>query len=60
MNIKQVKEQLQEDILSILDGFRANEDMDKGDYEDFKNALCKAVIDNLNKLDKPKDYTTDI
>jgi hypothetical protein len=50
MKLREVKEQLQEDILSILEGFRADEDMDKGDYEDFKNALCKAVIINLDKI----------
>ena len=52
MTPKEVKEQLQEDILSILEGFRADEEMDKGDYEDFKAALCQAVIDNLNKLNE--------
>jgi hypothetical protein len=50
MKLREVKEQLQEDILSVLDSFRANEDMDKGDYEDFKDALCDAVIKNLDKI----------
>lgn len=52
MNIKEVKEQLQEDILSILEGFGIEEAMDTRDYENIKNAICDSIISNLNKLNK--------
>ena len=60
MKIREVKEQLQEDILSILEGWGINEALDEIDYEKLKNSLCDAVISNLDKLDNPIDYTTDI
>ena len=60
MKLREVKEQLQEDILSILEGWGIEEAMNKEDYERIKNALCDSVIFNLDKLDKPIDYTTDI
>jgi hypothetical protein len=50
MKLIEVKEQLQEDILSILEGFGIDEAMDKQDYERIRNAMCDAVIANLNKL----------
>jgi len=50
MTIREVKEELHEDILSVLDSFRANEDMDKGDYEDFKFALFFVINKNLDKI----------
>lgn len=52
MNINEVKEQLQEDILSILDGFDIIDVMDEDDFEDLKTELCNSVINNLNKLDQ--------
>ena len=51
MTIKEIKEQLQEDIISILEGFGIEEAMDEKDYERIKNAMCDAVIANLNRLD---------
>jgi hypothetical protein len=50
MTIKEVKEQLQEDILSILEGSGVEEDIDEEIFEELKNNLCNAVINNLNKL----------
>lgn len=52
MKLNEVKEQLQEDILSIIEGFGIIEAMEKQDYERMKDALCDAVIANLNRLDK--------
>ena len=52
MKLRQVKEQLQEDILSILDGWGIEEAMDERDYDKMKNALCDAVIQNLNKIEE--------
>ena len=52
MNIKEVKEQLQEDVLSILEGFGIDEAMEGADYNNLVSALCDAVITNINKLNK--------
>lgn len=50
MKLIEVKQQLQEDILSILEGWGIEEAMDEEDYERIKNALCDSVIHNLDKL----------
>lgn len=48
--MKQVKEQLQEDILTILEGFGIDKAMEDGDYNKMVSAICEAVVDNLNKI----------
>ena len=48
--IEEVKEQLQEDLLTLFEGFGINEAMDKEDYERFKNATSDIVLKNLNNL----------
>lgn len=50
MTPQDIQEQLQEDILSILEGFTVKEVMNSQDYEKMKDALCNAVIDNIKKL----------
>lgn len=50
MKLTEVKEQLQEDILSILEGFGIEEAMDERDYERIKNAICDTIIANLDRL----------
>ena len=50
MSIKEIKEQLQEDILSILEGSGIEEDVDEEIWEELKTNLCNSVITNLNKL----------
>ena len=50
MNKNEVKEQMQEDILCLLEGFEIESIMDPQDYEALKNNLCQIVIDNLNNL----------
>lgn len=52
MTPKQVKEQLQEDVLTILEGFGIDEAMEGADYNNLVSALCDAIIANLNKLKK--------
>jgi len=49
MNKDEVKEQIQEDILSVLEEF----DVDMLSYEEFeelKDALCQVVINGINKM----------
>lgn len=50
MKIKELKEQIQEDLLCLFEGFGIEEAMDEQDYEKFKNAMSDIVISNLNKL----------
>ncbi len=41
MNKKELKEQLQEDLMTFLDGFD----------QEILDGLCQIVIDNVNKLE---------
>ncbi len=50
MTIKELKEQMQEDIITILEGFGVDEAMEGGDYNNMVSALCDAVINNVDKL----------
>lgn len=50
--MNEVKEQLQEDVLTILEGFGIDEAMEGADYNNLVSALCEAIIKNINKLDK--------
>jgi len=50
MTIKELKAQLQEDILSILEGFGVDEAMEGGDYNNMVSAMCDAVIHNTDKF----------
>lgn len=52
MTPSEVKEQLQQDILTILEGFDMEDIMDEDDYEAMKDKLCNSVITNIDKLDK--------
>ena len=52
MTTKQVKEQLQEDVLSILEGFGVDEAMERADYNNMVSTLCDTIIANLNKLNQ--------
>ncbi len=51
MTLIEVKQQLQEDILSILEGFDLGDVLDEADYYKLQNALCDSVIRNLDKVD---------
>lgn len=51
MSKQEVKEQLQEDVLSILESFGIQEALNRQDWENLKNSVCDSVIHNLNKLD---------
>jgi hypothetical protein len=50
MNIKELKEQLQNDILTILEGFGVDGALEGAEYNSMVSALCDAVINNVNKL----------
>jgi len=50
MTTEELKEQLQEDILSILEGFGIDEAMEGADYNRLVSSLCDAVVHNVNKL----------
>jgi len=50
MSKSELKEQLQEDVLVILESFGVDEAMEGEDYNNLVTALCEAVIVNVNKL----------
>lgn len=50
MKLEEVKEQLQEDVLTILEGFGIDEAMEGADYNKLVSALCDTIITNINKL----------
>ena len=47
---KQAKEQLQENVLTILEGFGIDEALEGADYNDLVTALCDTIVDTLNKI----------
>ena len=50
MSIKEVKEQLQEDVLTILEGFGVDEAMEGADYNNLVSVLCDTIVNKLNKI----------
>jgi hypothetical protein len=44
------KAQMQEDILTILEGFGIDEAMEGTDYNNLVTALCDVVVKGLNQL----------
>lgn len=50
MTAKELKEQLQEDILCILESFGIDEAMEGADYNRLVSRLCDSVVHNVNKL----------
>jgi hypothetical protein len=49
-NHEVIKQQLQEDVLTILEGFGVDKSMGGQDYDNMATALCDAIIYNLNNL----------
>ncbi len=52
MTIRELKEQLQEDVLSILESFGIDDAMEGQDYNSMVSALCDAIIHNVNMLNE--------
>jgi hypothetical protein len=50
MTTKELKEQLQEDILSVLEEWGVSEALDPNDWEKLKDTVCDIIISNVNKL----------
>ena len=50
MTQQEIQEQLQQDILSILEGFGIEEIMKNQDYEKMKDVICNAIISHINKI----------
>lgn len=50
MNTNELKEQLQEDLLSLFEGVGLEDVLDSYDWENLKNEVCNIVITNVNKL----------
>jgi len=52
MTIAEVKEQLQEDILCVLEGMGIEEVLDPRDWDNLKDEVCNIIITNINNLNK--------
>jgi hypothetical protein len=52
MTTDEVKEQMQEDLMSLLEGFGIREAMGSVDWEALNISICDIVINNINKLKK--------
>jgi hypothetical protein len=52
MSTKELKEQLQEDVLSILEGYEIDKALEGAEYNSMVTALCDAVIKNVNQLNQ--------
>ena len=50
--LRQTKEQLQEDILTILESFGIDSALEGAEYNSMVDALCKTVIANINRFEK--------
>lgn len=50
MTNTEAKEQLQENVLTILEGFGIDEALEGADYNDLVTALCDTIVDTLNKI----------
>jgi hypothetical protein len=55
MTITEIKEQLQQDILVILESYGVDEAMEGRDYNNMVTNICDAVIFNLNKFSKGRE-----
>ena len=52
MTIRELKEQLQEDVLSILDAWGIEEEMGEKDFRKMSDEICDAIIHNINMLNE--------
>jgi len=52
MTIKETQEQLQEDLLSLLEGVGLEDVLDSYDWENLKNEVCEIVISRLKQVNK--------
>ena len=50
MTNTEAKEQLQENVLTILEGFGIDKALEGADYNDLVTALCDTIVDTLNKI----------
>jgi hypothetical protein len=52
MTIQETQEQLQEDLLSLLEGVGLEDVLDSYDWENLKNEVCEIVISRLKQVNK--------
>jgi len=52
MTIQETQEQLQEDLLTLLEGVGLEDVLDSYDWENLKNEVCEIVISRLKQLNK--------
>ena len=52
MTIQETQEQLQEDLLSLLEGVGLEDALDPNDWENLKSEVCEIVISRLKQVNK--------
>lgn len=50
MTQQEIKEQIQEDLLILLESYGINEALSSTEWESLKDNVCNIVVNNLNKL----------
>jgi len=50
MSIQELKEQMQEDLISLLEGIGIEDALAPEDWETLKNEVGEIVISNINRL----------
>ena len=52
MTIQETQEQLQEDLLSLLEGIGIEDALDPNDWDYLKHEVCEIVISRLKQVNK--------
>ncbi len=52
MSIQELKEQMQEDLISLLEGMGIEDALAPEDWENLKNEVGEIVISNINRLNQ--------
>lgn len=50
MTQQEIKEQLQQDILTLLESYGINEALSPREWESLKDNVCDIIVTDLNKL----------
>lgn len=50
MRIQELQEQLQEDLLSLLEGIGIEDASDPNDWENLKNEVCEIIVARFKQI----------
>jgi len=52
MTVNEIKEQMQEDVMSLLESFGIKETMNNRDWDTLNTLVCDMIINYINELKK--------